>query len=132
MVYNFNSLKEQILEYSNTTQGLGVQEHYFAKASRLHLTLLMLNLAGNDENGYDDAKLENAKKVLRNLQSTITEEYLGASQEGSTAGLPKPLYLTFKGLQTFQYLNPTSARVLYCDIKKDENYEVLRKITSKS
>ena len=70
----------------------------------------------------DEKRLEEAKLLMRQLQPTIIEEYLG---EG------KPLYLTFRGLQTFQYLNPTQAKVVYCDIKKDENFDVLKKITSK-
>lgn len=43
----------------------------------------------------------------------------------------KPIYLTLKGLQTQQYLNPTSANELYVDVKKDENYDLLKSITSK-
>lgn len=90
----------------------------------LHLTLLMLNLA-------DQEKLEKAKTLMRALEPLLKREFFGVSEEECTTGTPKPVYLTFKGLATFQYLNPSQAKTIYVDLKKDENYDLLKKITSK-
>ena len=79
-----------------------------------------------------EGKLEQAKTLMRALQPMLLQEFFGVSEEEQCVVNAKPFYLSFKGLQTFQYLNPTQAKVLYIDLKRDEGYEVLKKVTSKN
>lgn len=80
--------------------------------SMLHLTVLMLDLS-------DPARLAQAQTLLNSLTTKIQQYHLQT-----------PLNLTFKGLYTFQDKNPTSARVLYFDLKQDEGLERLKKLSS--
>lgn len=66
-------------------------------SSMLHLSLINLNFQDDPE------RLTQAKSLIKQLETKVQQEILGAV-EGNP---PKPIYLTFKGLQTPQYLNPT-------------------------
>ena len=57
----------------------------------------------------------------REIQTDILDAHGGAD--------PKPINLTFRGLRTFQ-TNLKEARIVYCDLEKDESYNLLVKISS--
>ena len=72
----------------------------------------------------DQVRFNAAKTVLSGLERNIMEDLLGA-----TGGQdPSPVELTFQGFKTMQNNNPAKSRVLYIDIKHDENYRMLEKI----
>lgn len=96
----------------------GVTESCWQAQAQHHITILMLDLS-------DPLKLEMAKRVLEDLDREIQTDILDATG-GSD---PKPIHLTFRGLRTFQN-NLKEARIVYCDLEKDENYNLLVKISS--
>ena len=61
---------------------------------------------------------------MQGLERDIQEDILGAVGGED----PKPVKLTFKGLKSMQDNNLKKTRVIYIDIVKDENYNVLQKI----
>ncbi len=44
-------------------------------------------------------------------------------------GGSKPIYISFKGIKTFSE-DPSKARIVYFDLKRDEGYETLVNVTS--
>ena len=83
-----------------------------------HITILMLDLS-------DPVKLEMAKTVLQSVDREIQTDIL----EAVNGADPRPINLTFQGLRTFQN-DLRQARIVYCDLKKDEGYELLTRISS--
>ena len=108
---NYENLQSSIM-----SKKLGIQASQFTDAPTLHLTMLMLDLK-------DPVRFEAAKTVLQSLDREIMN-LLGGT-EGQD---PRPIELTFKGLKTMQDKNPKKSKVLYLDIVKDENYELLQRI----
>ena len=94
----------------------------FLKTPLLHITIIMIDLATPE-------KLTAANAVLASLQDGIQRDLLGATD---SAG-PKPLNLTMKGIHggfgeaTEEMLK--SVGIMHCDIEKDENFEILAKIS---
>lgn len=90
-----------------------VPEKEITLPSMLHLTVLMLDLT-------DERRLKQAQELLQRLRPKLMSEFF---TNGS-------IYLSFKGLKTFQTENPDKARVLYFDLKQDEGFETFKKLAS--
>lgn len=74
----------------------------FTFPSMLHLTFLHLDLK-------DPAKLDEAKKMMKEIEAEFQNTGLLASDGGN-------LTLNCKGLKTSGYINPSKATALYLDI----------------
>ena len=61
------------------------------------------------------------QSVDREIQTDILEAVGGED--------PKPINLTFEGLKTFQK-DLRQARIVYCDVKKDDGYQLLSQVSS--
>jgi 2'-5' RNA ligase len=107
----FIQTKTEILSQNYSKNNI---EDLFMSPSILHITLLTLDL--KDEN-----RLKEAKSLMKELRNEIKEKVLKGQH----------ISLTLTGLATFNYLSPTTANVLYCEIKNDESYLLLKKLTSK-
>ena len=72
-------------------------------------------------------KLKLAKEVLQSLQSDIQDDIL----EAKGGDDPVPVNLTLQGLQAgFRNDDPEECRIMHANIKEDESYNRLVRITS--